>query len=263
MADERPQAGELELYLDGQMTGEMRMRFEEQLSRDPALRGQIAQQRMIDESLKRRFAVTGGGAEAVLARLIAQPHAGNGRAGHKPQTTHDTPSRRLVRPRLAIAAAIVFLICGPVALYFAWDTFREATAPTIAVNPKTVQPLDLVYQQQVRDGFNCDWACKSQSEFGAYFAAGFGEPLMMKDPPPQVLSIGLKYAGGITPYTLSYMAKVNDQPVMVFADKAQADKGQKLSDPTLHIFKRTIGSLVLYEVTPFSEPKLLDLFYKP
>jgi hypothetical protein len=265
MADQLPQFGELEQYLDGQMSAEMRARFEDLIARDPSLREQIAQQRAIDDSLKRTFAVTGG-AEAILAKLMTTtaPHTGNGRAHHEPQTTDNKPpTRRLISPRLAIAATIVFLICGPFAIYFAWDSYREATAPTIVVNPKKVQPLDTLYQQEVRDGFNCDWQCKSQSEFGAYFASTFGEPLVMKDPPKEVAPVGLKYAGGITPNTISYMAKVNDQPVMVFADKAAADQEQKLSDATLHIFKRTIGPLVLYEVTPLSEPKLLDLFYKP
>jgi hypothetical protein len=265
MADQRPQFGELESYLDGQLTGEMRARFEDEIARDPSLRAEIARQRTIDESLNRAFAVTGS-AESILGSLIATSpaaHAGNGRAHATQPAAQRAAGARWIRPRLAIAAAIVFLVCGPVALYFAWDSFREATAPTIVVNPKKVQPLDTLYKQEVKDGFNCDWQCKTNNEFGAYFASTFGEPLMMKDPPQQVAPVGLKYAGGITPNTISYMARVNDQPVMVFTDKQVADKGQALSDPNLHIFKRTIGPLVLYEVTPLDEPKLLDLFYKP
>src|SRR5690348_15812361 len=113
MADHRPQFGELESYLDGQMSGEMRARFEDQLARDPSLRDAIAQQRSIDESLKRTFAVSGG-AEAILAQLMttAPSHAGNGRVPHEERITkHQSPrTHRFIRPRLAIAAAIVFLL---------------------------------------------------------------------------------------------------------------------------------------------------------
>ena len=258
--DRDPRADSLDAYLDGQMTDPMRARFEDQIAHDPSLRAQVDRQHEIDQSLRRLFTTTGS-AEAILANVMAQPaHAGNGRAYHKQPTTHKRHTG-LVRKPLAIAAAIVFLVCGPMALYFAWENFSRPTP--VVVNPKPVQPLDVAYRAEVKSGFNCDWECKTQSEFAAYFATGFGQPLMMQDVPAGVASIGLKYAGGITPYTISYMAKVNGQPVMVFADKADADSGQKLTDPKLHIFQRQVGDLVLYEVTPLNEPKLLALFYQP
>jgi hypothetical protein len=263
MPDDRINLESLELYLDGQMTEPMRAQFEDQIARDPLLRSLVDAQRDIDRSLRRAFAVTGSG-EAVLAQLIRPVHAGNGQAIHdaRPVTPHRQASR-LVRPRLAIAAAIVFLVCGPFALYFAWDAMHQPTYQPIVAHAQPVRALDVAYHQEVEDGFNCDWQCKQNTEFAAYYAAGFGQPLMLKDPPGEILSIGLKYTGGITPNTLSYMAKVNDRPVMVFADKTDADPGQSLSDPNLHLFKRTIGPIVLYEVTPLNEPKLLNLFYRP
>jgi len=265
MADDRPNfdsGGALDAYLDGQLSEPMRSRFEEQLSRDPSLRAQVDRQQQIDQSLRRVFA-TSGSAEAILANLITHaPHAGNGRARqlHERSATSRTP---FVRKPLMIAAAIVFLVCGPFAIYFAWESFSESSPTPLVVSAKNVQALDVAYHAEVKNGFVCDWECKTQSEFASYFASGFNQPLMMKDVPAGVASIGLKYTGGITPYTIAYMAKVNDQPVMVFADKAKHDAGQKLTDPKLKIFERKIGKLVLYEVTPLNEPKLLDLFYQP
>ncbi|CAN5561015.1 hypothetical protein BH09PLA1_BH09PLA1_00820 [soil metagenome] len=256
-------SGSIDAYLDGQLTGETRERFEAQLDRDPALRDAVAMQRQIDELLKRVFVVGSvDGADATLARL--QPGSSNGQlhdARLELPESALSQRRKFVRMPLAIAAAIVFLICGPFVVWNAWEYFQQ---PKVTLVPRTVKPLDVAYRAEVDSGFHCDWECKSQSEFAAYFATGFGQPLQMKDPPAEVASIGLKYTGGITPYTISYMAKVNGQPVMVFADKLDSDPGQVLANAKgLHIFKRTIGSLVLYEVSPLKEPKLLDLFYQP
>ncbi|MBC8104975.1 MAG: hypothetical protein H7Z14_00160 [Anaerolineae bacterium] len=263
----------IDAYCDDQMSSEKRSRFEEQLAREPALRDAVARQRQIDQSLQRMFMPVIGaglGADAVLAKL-KPPHAAevpapsNGKVIHHSQhATHNVQPRKFVRTPLAIAAALVFLVCGPFAIWNAWDAFYQPSK--VAYEPKPVRPLDVAYRAEVESGFNCDWACKSQNEFGAYFAAGFGQPLQMKDPPADVASIGLKYTGGITPNTISYMARVQGQPVMVFADKLDADAaaGQTLANPKgLHIYKRTIGPLVLYEVSPLDKPMLLDLFYTP
>lgn len=271
MADDAPQfepRDSIDAYLDDQMPLEMRSRFEEQLAREAGLRDAVARQREIDQSLKRLFVpAAGAGADAILARLNPSHAANkleNGQVHDSRPTTHDSrlsQPRKFVRMPLAIAAALVFLICGPFAIWNVWESMHQ---PKAIYEPKPVRPLDVAYRAEVDSGFNCDWECKTQSEFGAYFAARFGQPLQMKDVPGEVHSIGLKYTGGITPYTISYMAKVKGQPVMVFTDKIDADHGQSLADAKgLHIYKRTIGPLVLYEVSPLDKPTLLDLFYTP
>jgi hypothetical protein len=263
MSEHRPELEALEQYLDGDMPEAVRARIEQQLARDPNLRAQIERQARIDQSLRRTFSVTGN-ADAILAGLIVQPHSGNGRAHSEHRATSNTrPASGLIRKPLAVAAAVVFILCGPFAIYFAWDSFQHEAMPALVVHPKVEAPLDKLYRREVAEGFKCEWDCKSAGEFGAYFAASFGEPLMMRDLPQNVVGVGLKYVGGLTPNTITYMARVNDQPVLVFADKLAADKAQKLKDPKLKIFQRKIGELVLYEVTPLNEPKLLDLFYKP
>jgi hypothetical protein len=163
---------------------------------------------------------------------------------------------------LLVAAAIAFLVCGPVALYFAWEKFNEPKA--MVYGPKPVQPLDVAYRAEVKSGFKCDWECKTDSEFAMTFTAQLGQPLLMKALPAQVSSLGLSYVGGISPRSIGYLAKVEGKPVMVFVDQTHADGGQALSSPEgLHLFKREVGSLVLYEVTPLEKSHLLDLFYVP
>ena len=68
---------------------------------------------------------------------------------------------------------------------------------------------------------------------------------------------------GVSEKTLGFLARVQDKPVIVFADRAERDSAQQLSDPQLHLFKRQVGPIVLYEVSPLDKPKLLDLFYQP
>jgi hypothetical protein len=249
----------IDAYCDDQMPADMRARFEEQIVHEPALRDAIARQREIDQSLKRMFTpALGAGADAILAQLTPQHAASNGKVHYAQQPVS---RRKFVRMPLAIAAALVFLLCGPFAIWNTWETFHQ---PKSIGDPKPVRPLDVAYREEVKNGFNCDWECKSQSEFGAYFAAGFSQPLVMKDPPAEIVPVGLKYTGGITPNTLTYMAKVQGQPVMVFTDKIESDSGQTLANPKgLHIYKRTIGPLVLYEVSPLDHSTLLDLFYTP
>ena len=266
----------IDAYVDDQMPRETRLRFEEQLAREPALRDAVARQREIDQSLKRMFvpaagagvgAGAGAGAEAILSQLNQQlvVPAANGKVPHAqsvPRNLQHPSARRFVRMPLAIAAALVFLVCGPFAIWNAWETFHQPKPAVYDVKP--VRPLDIAYREEVDKGFKCDWECDSRDEFGAYFAARFGQPLVMQDVPAGIANIGLKFTGGITPDTLSYMAKVNGQPVMVFTDKIEADHGQSLSDAKgLHLHKRTVGPLVLYEVSPLDKPTLLDLFYMP
>jgi hypothetical protein len=57
---------------------------------------------------------------------------------------------------------------------------------------------------------------------------------------------------------------INGQKVIVFIDRASADTTpQKLGNPALNLFRREVGTLVLYELTPLDRSYVLDLFYDP
>ena len=56
------------------------------------------------------------------------------------------------------------------------------------------------------------------------------------------------------------LARVDGVPVMVFVDRTSADTDPKLDQGRvgLHLFRKELGSLVLYEVTPLGEPRVMD-----
>jgi len=251
----------IEAYLDEQLAGDAKAQFERTLSGRPELRAQLdryrARQTQINASLRRMFVAPTAPSGDFVKQIDPS------RNGHETIKLPTAPPPPRVRRSLLIAASIAILVCGPVIAWYAWQSYN-APATVAVYKPQPVRPLDDVYRERVKSGFQCDWECKTEREFAATFAAQLGQPLLMHALPDQVTSLGLSYAGGITPRSVAYLAKVSGQPVMVFVDREQLDKGQSLSSPQgLHIFKRQVGALVLYEVTPHEKPDLLDLFFMP
>src|SRR5437667_2646303 len=111
--------GELiEAYLDEQISGPAKDRFEASLSQRPELRDQLEryrlQQEAIDASLRRMFAAPATPADAILEKL----RAGHGRASDNGR--HPADSIKLLQPpphvrrSLLIAASIALIVCGQV-----------------------------------------------------------------------------------------------------------------------------------------------------
>ena len=74
---------------------------------------------------------------------------------------------------------------------------------------------------------------------------------------------GLTYRGGLSRYTTTMLARVNGLPVMVFVDRVTADTHPTLrsSESKLHLFRKELGPLVVYELTPLDQPKVSDYLY--
>ena len=140
-----------------------------------------------------------------------------------------------------------------------WDMFRPRP---VSVNPyiRPIRPLDLAYQACVKDGFKVDWVCHDLNDFATYFAANLMQPLMLHDPPKE---LGVSIVGGVSKRTLGFLQKVDERPVIVFVDRLDKDSPQTITDPNLHVFRREVGNLVLYEVTPFESPLFIERFYQP
>ncbi len=75
--------------------------------------------------------------------------------------------------------------------------------------------------------------------------------------------VGLTYCGGLSRYTTTMLARVDGQPVMVFVDRRENDEQIVPPDPKtgLHLFRKELGDLVLYELTPFAEPRVMEYLY--
>jgi hypothetical protein len=287
LRDAAPGDDALDLYADEQLHGEQRTAFESRLGREAALGEAYARQRAIDASLRRVFPppAIDGHADRVLERAMAQlppaervaQHNGHAKSDpaldraaatyvlpNSPASTSTDKRRRrqpLLRGWLSIAAMITLLIGVPSALWLWRDTIRPPASPYA---PTQAMALDDLYHQQVARGFKPDWVCKDQKEFASYFAGRLGQALMIHDAPAGAAMLGLSYTGGVTPSSMGMLGTADGKQVLIVVDQAANDSKVQMNRPgDLKLYRRQIGSLMLYEITPLDQPKLLDMFYQP
>jgi hypothetical protein len=76
---------------------------------------------------------------------------------------------------------------------------------------------------------------------------------------------GLAYCHSITRDTVCMVGSADaTSRIVVFIDRLEKDTQPVLpAESGLHLFRRELGQLVLYEVSPKDHPILLDWFYIP
>jgi hypothetical protein len=272
----------LDAFVDEQLHGQERTAFEARLQRDAALGEAYQRQQAIDASLRRLFPqpAIDGDADRVLERAMAQlppetvPAEHNGHATLERAAASaslalrdraaDTTKRRrepLLRGWLRIAAMITLLIGVPSALWLWRDSLVSKPDP---YGHAQVIALDELYRQQVAKGFQPEWVCKDQQEFASYFAGRLGQALMIHDAPVGAAMLGLSYTGGVTKASMGMLGTADGKSVLIVVDQVTNDDKVQMKHPDgLKLFRRKIGSLMLYEVTPLDQPRLLEMFYQP
>jgi len=246
----------LEQYLDGLLAPSAHVEFEQAVSTNSSLRAQVEQQSAIDRELRRLFAVPAW--ESVFQRSVAAKE--NGRVARGEALAPPKSKLGLFRRGVAVAAAAAILLVA------IWRVWTVVAPPPVdgRYAPQAWRSLETVYRDKLAAGFSVDWTCKDDDEFQATFRKVLGQPLLLAPLPPDVQSLGLGYCNSITPNTVFHLARVDGREVAVFVDRLTADQAPPaLSDPTLHLFRRAIDELVLYEMTPLGEPRMLGLFYTP
>lgn len=242
---------QLDAYVDGVMAPQERADFERRLETDESLRREVERQQDIDDSLRRMFAPPGVQRAAVMLNDDAAPSTA---------ATRSTSTRRSIPwlRKLAVAASIG---AGIVGSWLIWDVLgpqgRGGYGPW--------RDFETVYAQAVTNGMEPDWICETEQEFADSFRNRYGQAAVIPfDLPDGMEAIGLAYCNSISRRTICLYAQVNDQPVIVFADRVETDGGQSVdSESGLNLFHRRLGRLTLYEITPLPAPVLLDLFYDP
>jgi hypothetical protein len=268
----------LDRYLDGDLSDAERHAFELRLEREPALRKAVDRQRQIDGALRRQFA-------APLMRAIAiAALARHADSSSVPEPLHiEGPSAAEAAPapagriepsqpkpqanpwlrRLAVAAVLA------AGLFGAWQTWTYLKPS----DDHRAAPLQLVtaaqyYDQKVAEGFEPLWVCDDDEEFAHTFRYRLGQPLLLKPAPSSdIRMLGLDYTRVLSASTISMLGEAGGQQVIVLVDRAADDNPQQISSgcgsSNLHTFRREIGNLVIYEVTPLDQPHLMDLLYQP
>ena len=123
----------------------------------------------------------------------------------------------------------------------------------------------MVYADSVANDMEPEWTCDTESEFADSIRSHFGQAAVIPfELPEGVAALGLAYCNSISRRTVYLLAEVNDEPVVVFIDRVEADPGQMVDETSgLNLFNRRLGLLVLYELSPLEKPALLQLFYDP
>jgi hypothetical protein len=242
----------LDAYVDGLLDDDERIAFEHELHRRPALRDDVARQERIDASLRRVFLPPS--AERLRA-MIERPD----------RAADDSPPRtlRLFGPgrRFALAASLVLAVAG------LWMILSVVTPSTSGPGPYARQAhrtMQQVYADELASGFEPDWICEDDQEFESAFAMRFQQPLLLQPLPETMAASGLAYSNTISTDTIYLLASVRDEPVLVFVDKLErVETPPTLSDPALHVHRRVVGDLVLYEVSRLPEPTVIEYFFNP
>ena len=238
MIDPQQPEARLQAYLDGQLPAQEREAFAREIAANADLAAQIALQKRIEESLRRSFKTPEPPAKIELPqRELATLKARSRR-------------RMLIIAGLAATAVTIFWVA------LAWRFFGGEAEPNYDPN----QPLADIYQMTVAQGFKPKWVCDNPEEFASTFQKRQGQPLVLAALPAGTKMEGLTYVGGLSRYTTTMLARADGKPVMVFVDRADSDPhpAEPAAKTGLHLFRKQLGSLVLYEISSLDHPAVMD-----
>lgn len=225
---EQPSRDLLELYLDRMLPPDQTAAFESASSADADVLRQLRLQRRLDDALRSSFTPD-------LAGLFPAP-----------QQTAPTTRKQFSIARVGAGVLVAGLLVAAILYYFT----PESSGPGFE------------YRQTLAQGFIPYRVCRNDDEVAAFTRQAFGEALLIKRA-DGVSLVGWNYGGNVvSPSTVSLLAKVGDDKIVVFMDRAAADHAIRSPSGGLRMFRRQVGGIVLYEVTPRPKAEILDLAYQ-
>lgn len=223
----------IDAYVDGVLDEQDRTAFEEAMNQRPELAAEVELQGAIDASLARVFDPGQYG----KSEAVDECGAVAGRIGMKV---------------FAIAAAIVIVGVA------AWMYFGGGTGP---VKIKA-DPVEL-YVAQIGAGFVPEEVCTTPDEFEAWMDDRYAQ-LLRPEARERVELVGWSYTKVMSPYGALLLARVDGREVLVLMDELKSDEGLVVDgEASIRVFRREIGKLVLYEMTPLDESVVLEMLYVP
>lgn len=241
---ESENAARLEAYLDGALSPPERKSFERDLAQDADLREQVAWCRRIDTSLVRSFTPP------------VEPAA-------RPRRARPFILRRPVALTLAAAAAALAIGLA----------IRLNLQPPIPSRVLGVSILERLYVGHEIEGFTPEWVCETDEEFAAAVWDGLGQPMLVDASDPGLEVLGWGYSQDMTGYgdviisasTMILLVRIDGLGALVVVDRAEREFGRlSIRDESdLSLYRRVLDDLVLYELTPLTNPRVLDRFYTP
>ncbi len=250
----------IDAHSDGLLTPEQRAAFDRALAGDASLRNEATRQARIESVLKRQFAPPAPPAIVNRTRDESTPDQPAG-----PSSPGAPAARRRFWSRpIALTGLAAGLLLAAGGGWWGWtmwqagqDGVRRFEPPPGSIH----RGLEVVYADEVADGFKPDWVCKSERQFVMTTYSRFGEGVLLRDLPEGAAPLGWSYANTISPKTAHLLASVDTHKVIIFIDEAGKDTGQTIPcELGLHLFNRRVGKLVLYEISDMDKPRLLDFF---
>lgn len=273
----------LEAYLDGTLSPEERIAFERDAGADGELARQVTMQRQLDASLRRLYTPP---LAPVIPDVPAAP-ASPTRNGH-PRTPRVTPDPGPKAPPAWVEKLAAAAILGAAITLGVWSFvqlggtdaawWRKLTgAPpaqpyaytaAVVVRGSTIEEA---YRNTVAAGFTPGWVCSQQQQFIHTFADRLGQPMTM-DETPDVRMVGLSY-GSTATGTVVVLTRAYNVPVLVFAertDRLRAAGAEPAcwdytlpADSGLHLHRREVGALTLFEVSPLDRATAVERMRQP
>ncbi len=168
--------------------------------------------------------------------------------------------RRRVLGQLAAAAAVVAGLTG---VWLIGQSLRPPrSGPPGGYKPEPWRSLETAYNDWLADGFEPMWVCADDQEFVDTFRATYYQGLLLGALPQGTTALGLSYCNSISSRTTCLLATVDGTPVVVFVDRVERDRPQPQPEG-LHLHRRRIDKLILYELSPVEQPAVLPWFTNP
>lgn len=227
-------ADAIDLYLDDAMHAAERTAFESRLATDPDLRRQVEAGRRADAWLRERY----------------QPPDFAGVPAPRP-----APLARLGRWRMLGLAALLAL-----AAIAAWQfgLLPGSSGPSMAQVARG--DVGAWFKAARAADFPIEWVCKDDAELARYTRERLGQAWTIA-PDPDLTLVGWAYTDRLmnSGYSNVLYARYGGRPIAVVADTLEADPGlREPADKSVHLFRREIGPLVVYEISPIDRPVVLD-----
>ena len=235
----RFEPSKLDLYLDGLLEGPERVAFEAELKRNPSLRAQVALQRQIDSGLRQVFVAPLAPPVVTFPRMEPRPVPVGSGAG--------SFILHFVRSQWLSIAAVLAIANGA---YRVWDFFYQPRIPDVAYPDKAWRSKELIYYLHANHAAGDPEQLRSLDQVAQAFQAKLGQKVRMRRPPAGVELVGVSFSSPVAK-TVQLLAKVHDRDVIVMSFALDDDDPQQLPvDSDLQYFRKQIGKVVLYEVSP-------------